>query len=97
MYHTGVGMAIDWATLGGVIHIVFYMTGGTVSVEVCSAAAPHSWALGTELDMRDFTYPTNFLLYLFADEQTDTLNESLSFCGWSTADTISRCVGKSLH
>ena len=25
---TGVGMAVDWATLGGVIPIVFYMTGG---------------------------------------------------------------------
>lgn len=71
---TGVGMAVDWATLGGVIPIGFYTTGGTVLVKVCRAAARRSWLPCTELDMYDVTNPTNFLLPLFADEQTDTLN-----------------------
>lgn len=62
-------------------------------VEVCRAAAWQSCTLDTDLDMHEFTPPTNFLLSLFAEEQTDTVNESLSFCVLSTAETISQLVG----
>ena len=58
--HTRVGMAVYWTTLGGVIHVVFYMTSGTILDEVCRAAAQRICTLGMELDMHDFTYPPTF-------------------------------------